>query len=116
MIRRAGNRVGNTVVEALVTRRSCRTPHTRRRKRSHRARQARPQELLSCGPYDRRQAQPGHRPLICLTLGGYVLRLLRSGALALTVLCLASGVAKADPIPVQDVAQSADTDDGWHLS
>jgi hypothetical protein len=74
------------------------------------------QQVLSRGPYDRRQALPGHRPLICLTLGGYVLRLLRSGALALAVLCVAGGVAKADPIPVEDVTQSADTDDGWHLS
>jgi hypothetical protein len=25
-------------------------------------------------------------------------------------------VARADPIPIEDVTQSADTDDGWHLS
>jgi len=25
-------------------------------------------------------------------------------------------VAAADPLPVADVTQSADTDDGWHLS
>ena len=28
----------------------------------------------------------------------------------------ADGVAAADPLPVADVTQSADTDDGWHLS
>ena len=26
------------------------------------------------------------------------------------------GVAAADPVPIADVTQSADTDDGWHLS
>jgi hypothetical protein len=26
------------------------------------------------------------------------------------------GAARADPLPVEDVTQSADTDDGWHLS
>jgi hypothetical protein len=45
-----------------------------------------------------------------------VLRLLRGGALVVTLLCVAGGVAKADPLPVADVMQSADTDDGWHLS
>ncbi|HEY6574472.1 MAG TPA: MspA family porin [Mycobacterium sp.] len=29
---------------------------------------------------------------------------------------MSSGVAMADPLPVADVTQSADTDDGWHLS
>jgi hypothetical protein len=29
---------------------------------------------------------------------------------------MATGVAAADPLPVADVTQSADTDDGWHLS
>jgi hypothetical protein len=29
---------------------------------------------------------------------------------------MGSGVAAADPLPVADVTQSADTDDGWHLS
>jgi hypothetical protein len=32
-----------------------------------------------------------------------------------TLLCVATGVAKADPIPIQDVSQAADTDDNWHL-
>jgi hypothetical protein len=45
-----------------------------------------------------------------------VLRLLRAGALAAILLCVAGSVAKADPLPVADVTQSADTDDGWHLS
>jgi hypothetical protein len=45
-----------------------------------------------------------------------VLRPLRAGALAVTLLCVAGGVAKADPIPLADVTQSADTDDNWHLS
>jgi hypothetical protein len=33
-----------------------------------------------------------------------------------SLVCVASGVATADPLPVADVTQSADTDDGWHLS
>ena len=45
-----------------------------------------------------------------------MLRILRASALAATVLCVAGGVAKADPLPVADVTQFADTDDGWHLS
>jgi MspA len=45
-----------------------------------------------------------------------VLRVFRAGALATALLCVAGGVAKADPLPIADVAQSADTDDGWHLS
>ena len=32
------------------------------------------------------------------------------------VLLLCAGIAHADPQPVADVMQSADTDDGWHLS
>lgn len=39
-----------------------------------------------------------------------------AGAGAASLLCLAGGVAVADPLPVADVTQSADTDDGWHLS
>lgn len=46
----------------------------------------------------------------------FVLRLLRAGAIAAALLCLADGVAAADPLPVADVTQSTDTDDGWHLS
>src|SRR4051794_6555548 len=29
---------------------------------------------------------------------------------------LSSGTAEAEPVPVADVTQAADTDDGWHLS
>jgi hypothetical protein len=29
---------------------------------------------------------------------------------------MAGGVAAAEPVPLADVMQSADTDDGWHLS
>lgn len=45
-----------------------------------------------------------------------MLRLLRAGGLAAALLCVAGGVAAADPLPVADVTQSAVTDDGWHLS
>lgn len=45
-----------------------------------------------------------------------VLRLVRACAVAGVLLCVAGGVAVADPLPVADVSQSADTDDGWHLS
>ena len=45
-----------------------------------------------------------------------MLTLLRAGAVAVAILCLADGVAAAEPLPVADVTQSADTDDGWHLS
>jgi MspA len=45
-----------------------------------------------------------------------VIRLLQAGAAAVTLLLLGGGVAAADPLPVADVSQSADTDDGWHLS
>jgi hypothetical protein len=46
----------------------------------------------------------------------FVVRLLRASAVAVALLCLGDGVAAADPLPVADVTQSADTDDGWHLS
>jgi hypothetical protein len=46
----------------------------------------------------------------------FVLGLFRAGAFAATLLCVSGGVAMADPLPVADVTQSADTDDGWHLS
>ena len=36
--------------------------------------------------------------------------------LVISLLCSGMGVAAADPLPVADVSQSADTDDGWHLS
>ena len=45
-----------------------------------------------------------------------MVRLLRVGAVAVALLSLADGVASAEPLPVADVTQSADTDDGWHLS
>jgi hypothetical protein len=42
--------------------------------------------------------------------------LFKAGALVLALLPLGIGSAAADPLPVADVTQSADTDDGWHLS
>ncbi|BAX95943.1 hypothetical protein MSTE_00602 [Mycobacteroides stephanolepidis] len=36
--------------------------------------------------------------------------------LVISLLCSGPGVAVADPLPVADVSQSADTDDSWHLS
>ena len=45
-----------------------------------------------------------------------VAKLVHAGAVAGVFLCLGYGVAAADPLPVADVTQSADTDDGWHLS
>jgi hypothetical protein len=45
-----------------------------------------------------------------------VVKVLRAGAVAVVILCLGHGVAAAEPLPVADVTQSADTDDGWHLS
>jgi len=35
-------------------------------------------------------------------------------ATSLVVVC--AGVAHADPVPIADVSQSADTDDGWHVT
>jgi hypothetical protein len=43
-------------------------------------------------------------------------RLFRAGAVTAALLCLSQGIAAAEPLPVADVTQSADTDDGWHLS
>ena len=45
-----------------------------------------------------------------------MVRLDRAGWVAAVLLCLGNGVAAAEPLPVADVTQSADTDDGWHLS
>ncbi|MDT5133951.1 MAG: hypothetical protein QOE41_3262, partial [Mycobacterium sp.] len=42
--------------------------------------------------------------------------LFRVGVSVLAFLPVGGGVAAADPAPVADVTQSADTDDGWHLS
>ena len=49
-------------------------------------------------------------------MAGIELRLLRAGGFAAALLCVSAGVAAADPLPVADVTQSTDTDDGWHLS
>jgi hypothetical protein len=46
----------------------------------------------------------------------FVVRLLRGGADGVALVCLGHRLAAADPLPVADVTQSADTDDGWHLS
>ena len=43
-------------------------------------------------------------------------RLFTGGAVVVALLSVAEGVAAADPLPVADVTQSTDTDDGWHLS
>lgn len=43
-------------------------------------------------------------------------RLVRASAFAVSLVCVSGAVANADAIPVADVTQSADTDDGWHLS
>ena len=45
-----------------------------------------------------------------------MVNLLRASAVAVALVGLGNGVAAADPLPVADVTQSADTDDGWHLS
>jgi hypothetical protein len=42
--------------------------------------------------------------------------ILRSAVVVLSTLFLGCGVAVAEPIPVADVTQAADTDDGWHFS
>ena len=43
-------------------------------------------------------------------------KLVRVGVFVMALLPLGSGVAAADPVPIADVTQAADTDDGWHLS
>src|SRR5215475_10002524 len=59
----------------------------------------------------------GHQPNALLHVRRvFVVRLLRAGAGVVILLSLGSGVAAAVPLPVADVTQSADTDDGWHLS
>src|SRR6201997_312499 len=40
----------------------------------------------------------------------------RSVVVVVTSLCGCCGVAAADPVPIADVTQSSDTDDGWRLS
>ena len=44
-----------------------------------------------------------------------MLRVVRTGILALALLCARTGVAVADPVALDDVTQSADTVDGWHV-
>jgi hypothetical protein len=46
----------------------------------------------------------------------FVARLRHAGTVAVVLLCVGQANASADPLPVADVSQSADTDDGWHLS
>jgi hypothetical protein len=45
-----------------------------------------------------------------------VARLVRAGGAAAVLMCLSHGVAAAEPIPIADVTQSSDTDDGWRLT
>jgi hypothetical protein len=47
---------------------------------------------------------------------GAVHRIFRSGVLIAVLLCVSGGVAGADPLPVADVSESANTPDGWHVS
>jgi hypothetical protein len=42
--------------------------------------------------------------------------LFRSAVVAASVAVVSAGVAHADPVPIADVSQSADTDDGWHVT
>jgi MspA len=42
--------------------------------------------------------------------------LVRSAVVAASLMAVSTGLARADPVPVADVSQSADTDDGWHVS
>lgn len=43
-------------------------------------------------------------------------RFFRTGVIVAALMCLGSGVAVADPVPLADVTQSANTDDGWRVS
>lgn len=40
----------------------------------------------------------------------------RTGVIVVALLSMGGGVAGAEPLPVADVTQSVQTDDGWHLS
>ena len=42
--------------------------------------------------------------------------LLRAGSVGAALVCMAGGVAAADPLPVADVSQSAVSTDGWQLT
>jgi MspA len=46
----------------------------------------------------------------------FLTRLRNAGATAVALLCVSHAAAGADPVPVPDVTQSVDTDEGWHLS
>lgn len=52
--------------------------------------------------------------------GGFVPKMssgfVAGGVVTLALLPVAAGVAAADPLPVEDVTQTAKTDDGWQLS
>jgi hypothetical protein len=50
------------------------------------------------------------------SLGGVVATVLRTGVIIVAFLFGGCGVAAADPVPVANVTQSANTDDGWQLS
>lgn len=39
----------------------------------------------------------------------------RIGAGAMALLCVTGGVARADPLPVADVRQAINTEDGWRV-
>jgi hypothetical protein len=58
-----------------------------------------------------------HRPYQRENLrGGVVGTIFRTVVVGVTLLFVCCGVAAADPVPIADVTQSTDTDDGWHLS
>jgi hypothetical protein len=42
--------------------------------------------------------------------------LFRSAVVVASLLLVSAAVAHADPVPIADVSQSADTDDGWHVT
>lgn len=42
--------------------------------------------------------------------------LFRSAVVATSLVVVSAGVAHADPVLIADVSQSADTDDGWHVT
>ncbi len=55
--------------------------------------------------------------MLCFIQGRvFVVGLLRARAVGVALRCIGHGLAAADPLPVADVTQSTDTDDGWHLS
>ena len=44
-----------------------------------------------------------------------MVHLVRIGAGAMALICVAGGVAQADPLPIADVRQAVNTEDGWRL-